>query len=159
MTLKPDQEVDQRTWRQVVQKDCRARQLNREDAMDHSRWKKMIKDDWWSEKGWVDECFFLYRLYLVVPDKGPQNGCRSSKARMVEVPSLLQISSKWNMEHIRNSEEQCKNHQKDINLQTCSDWKLSWVIFCNKQPDIGLWLFYQACRAALSSTIPSIYRT
>jgi len=22
--------------------------LNREDAMDHSRWKKLIKDGWWS---------------------------------------------------------------------------------------------------------------
>ena len=56
-----------RTWREVVQKDCRARKLNRElvswsltsllqhkygyirdglnreDAMDRSRWKKLIK--------------------------------------------------------------------------------------------------------------------
>ena len=32
-----------RTWRQVVQKDCQARNLNREDAMDCSRWKKLIK--------------------------------------------------------------------------------------------------------------------
>jgi len=32
-----------RTWREVVQKDCQARSLNREDAMDRSRWKKMIK--------------------------------------------------------------------------------------------------------------------
>jgi len=29
--------------REVVQKDCEARNLNREDAMDHGRWKKMIK--------------------------------------------------------------------------------------------------------------------
>jgi len=33
-----------RTWREVVQKDCQARKLNREDAMDRSRWKKLIKD-------------------------------------------------------------------------------------------------------------------
>jgi len=33
-----------RTWREVVQKDCQARKLNREDAMDHSRWKKLIKE-------------------------------------------------------------------------------------------------------------------
>jgi len=26
-----------RTWREVVQKDCQARNLNREDAMDRSR--------------------------------------------------------------------------------------------------------------------------
>jgi len=31
------------TWREVVQKDCQARKLNREDAMDRSRWKKLIK--------------------------------------------------------------------------------------------------------------------
>jgi len=33
-----------RTWREVVQKDCQACKLNREDAVDHSRWKKLIKD-------------------------------------------------------------------------------------------------------------------
>jgi len=33
-----------RTWREVVQKDCQAHKLNREDAMDRSRWRKMIKD-------------------------------------------------------------------------------------------------------------------
>jgi len=33
-----------RTWREVVQKDCQARKLNREDAVDHSRWRKLIKD-------------------------------------------------------------------------------------------------------------------
>jgi len=32
-----------RTWREVVQKDCQACSLSREDAMDHSRWKKLIK--------------------------------------------------------------------------------------------------------------------
>ena len=34
-----------RTWREVVQKDCQSRKLNREDAMDHSRWRKLIKGD------------------------------------------------------------------------------------------------------------------
>jgi len=32
-----------RTWREVVQKDCQVRNLNREDAVDHGRWKKLIK--------------------------------------------------------------------------------------------------------------------
>ena len=32
-----------RTWREVVQKDCQARNLNREDAMDRGRWNKLIK--------------------------------------------------------------------------------------------------------------------
>ena len=40
----PDQEVDQRgRGTEVVQKDFQARNLNREDAMDRSRWKKLIK--------------------------------------------------------------------------------------------------------------------
>jgi len=32
-----------RTWREVVQKDCQARNSNKEDAMDCGRWKKLIK--------------------------------------------------------------------------------------------------------------------
>jgi len=32
-----------RTWREIVPKDCQARELNRYDAMDRSRWKKLIK--------------------------------------------------------------------------------------------------------------------
>ena len=32
-----------RTWREVVQKDSQARNLNWEDATDRSRWKKLIK--------------------------------------------------------------------------------------------------------------------
>jgi len=31
------------TWKEVVQKDCQARNLNREDAIDRGRWKKLIK--------------------------------------------------------------------------------------------------------------------
>jgi len=33
-----------RTWREIVEKDCQARKLNREDVMDHKRWKQ-IRDD------------------------------------------------------------------------------------------------------------------
>ena len=33
------------TWREIVEKDCHACKLNREDAMDHNRWKKQIRDD------------------------------------------------------------------------------------------------------------------
>jgi len=32
-----------RTWTEVVQKDCQARNLNKEDAMDRGRWKKLLK--------------------------------------------------------------------------------------------------------------------
>jgi len=31
------------TWKEFVQKDCQARNLNKEDAMDPGRWKKLIK--------------------------------------------------------------------------------------------------------------------
>jgi len=65
----PDQEVDKRGHGEVVQKDCQARNLNRQDAMDHGRWKKLIKIGW--SGWWVGECFFWYRLTRVVPDKGP----------------------------------------------------------------------------------------
>ena len=33
-----------RTWREVVKKDCQTCKLNKEDAMDRSKWKKLIKD-------------------------------------------------------------------------------------------------------------------
>jgi len=38
----PGQEVDQKTWREIVEKDCRARGLNTEDVMCRSRWRKLI---------------------------------------------------------------------------------------------------------------------
>jgi len=34
-----------KTWSEIVQQDCQACKLNREDAMDLSRWRKQIKDD------------------------------------------------------------------------------------------------------------------
>ena len=36
-----------RTWREVVEKDCQTLNLNRKDAMDRGRWKKLIKIGWW----------------------------------------------------------------------------------------------------------------
>jgi len=33
--------------REIVEKDCQANKLSREDAMDHNRWRKWIRDDWW----------------------------------------------------------------------------------------------------------------
>jgi len=38
----PGQEVDQRKLGKRLWEDCRARGLNREDAMDRSRWRKQI---------------------------------------------------------------------------------------------------------------------
>jgi len=34
-----------RTWKEAVQKDCQARKFNREDTVDRSIWRKLIKDD------------------------------------------------------------------------------------------------------------------
>jgi len=34
-----------RVWSEIVQKDCHARKLNTKDAMDRSRWRKLINDD------------------------------------------------------------------------------------------------------------------
>jgi len=53
----PGQEVDQRKLGEleIVEKDCKARGLNREDAMDRSRWRKrigMIGDH--NECAWVN---------------------------------------------------------------------------------------------------------
>ena len=31
-----------KTWREIVEKDCKACELNREDVTDHSRWRKQI---------------------------------------------------------------------------------------------------------------------
>jgi len=59
-----------RTWTEVVQKGCQARNLSREHAMDRSRRKKLIRIGWWSG-WWVGECFFWYWLTQVVPDWGP----------------------------------------------------------------------------------------
>ena len=36
-----------------MQKDCQARNLNREDAMDRGRWKKLIKIGYDQDGGWV----------------------------------------------------------------------------------------------------------
>ena len=64
-----------RTWTEVVAKDCQAHKLNKEDAVDRSRWRKLIKDVRWSGVVWVGECFFWYWPSRVVPDKRPLNGC------------------------------------------------------------------------------------
>jgi len=38
------QREEQRSWTEVVEKDCQARKLNKEDAIDRSKWRKLIKD-------------------------------------------------------------------------------------------------------------------
>jgi len=33
-----------KTWAEIVEKDCQTHKLNKEDAIDHNRWRK-IRDD------------------------------------------------------------------------------------------------------------------
>jgi len=40
----PGQEVDQKTWREIVEKECQAHKLNRQDAIDCNRWRKQMSD-------------------------------------------------------------------------------------------------------------------
>ena len=54
--------------------DCQERKLNKEDAMDRCKWRKVIKEARWSGRVWVGECFFWYRPTRVVPDQRPLNG-------------------------------------------------------------------------------------
>jgi len=42
-----------RTWKEVAQEDCQARNLNKEDAMDRGRWKKLIKTGDDQDGRWV----------------------------------------------------------------------------------------------------------
>ena len=57
------------------QRGLSSSKLNTEDAMDHSKWRKLIKDVRWSRWVWVGECFFWYQSTRVVPDQRPLNGC------------------------------------------------------------------------------------
>jgi len=34
-----------KTWTEIVQNDCQAYTLNREDVMDRNRWRKQIRDE------------------------------------------------------------------------------------------------------------------
>jgi len=34
-----------KTWREIVEKDCQARKLNKEGVMDNKRWRRRMRDD------------------------------------------------------------------------------------------------------------------
>ena len=60
------------TWREVVKKDCQARKLNKEDAMDCSKWRQLIK---MSDN--QDGCEWVFLLVLAYPGSpGPKAGKR-----------------------------------------------------------------------------------
>ena len=63
----PGQEVDHRKLGEIVEKDCQARKLKWQDAMDHNRWRKLIRDGMTDDHNrceWVS--FFWYWLTWVV---------------------------------------------------------------------------------------------
>jgi len=35
-----------KAWRAVVEKDCQARELNKQNALNHKRWVKQIRCEW-----------------------------------------------------------------------------------------------------------------
>ena len=35
----------EKTWTEIVLKDCQAHKLNREDAMDRNKWRKQMNDN------------------------------------------------------------------------------------------------------------------
>jgi len=49
-----------RTWKEVVREDCRTRKLNKVDAVDRCKWRKVLKAVRWS--GWVSGWVFLLVL-------------------------------------------------------------------------------------------------
>jgi len=66
-----------KTWREIVEKDCKACGLNREDTMDRSRWRKQIAmiDDH-DECEWVNVSSGTGSPGLSrTKSKEPQNGC------------------------------------------------------------------------------------
>jgi len=75
-----------RTWREVVREDCKTRKLNKEDAMDRCKWRKVLKAVRWS--GWVSGWVFL-----LVPAYPGSPGTKAVK-RLLLLLLLLLISHK-----------------------------------------------------------------
>ena len=89
-----------RTWREVVREDCQASKLNKEDAIDRCKWRKMIKDVRYSGLVWVGECFFWYRPTRIVPDQRLLNGCVCVCARARALLVMLTWSCSLAMLHL-----------------------------------------------------------
>ena len=71
-----------RTRREVVENDCKAHKLYKEDAMDCSRWRKLIKDVWWS-----------WRMFLLVMAHPGSSGKRAVKRLCVYVYMAILFSA------------------------------------------------------------------
>ena len=136
-----------RTWREVVREDCQARKLNKEDAMDRCKWRKVIKDVWWSGWVWVRECFFWYRPTRVVSDKRPLNGCVCvfcAPCGMVSVCQVLPVNHCSEQVVNQASSDLVQKHRTQfvterilaqvgffcIAVQTSAYWENLFLSFC-----------------------------
>jgi len=110
--------------------DCQARKLNKEDAMDRSKWRKLIKDVRCSGWVWVGECFFWYRPTRVVPDQRPLNGwvcvcCFFSSLAAITLPPVGKQSIAVSMAvcylsvHFHFSETPCSDFTKFPVISGC----------------------------------------
>ena len=127
-----DQEEDQRGpgETEVVRQDCQARKMNKEDAIDRSKWRKMIKDVRWSGWMWVGECFFWYRPTRVVPDQRPLNGCVCVLSGTTEARD-----SEWQW-HQLGYMQACTSLQTDNHVSTPP---LSFIDHCEKSHRFDAW--------------------
>ena len=120
-----------KTWKEVVREDCQARKLNKEDAMDRCKWRKVIKEACWSEWVWVGECFFWYRPTRVVPDQRPLNGrCCYRYLTYRPYPSM-DFHAWW-----------LKRHRL---VQGCAFWGFVYIAphlwgEIPKTPSLGVWI-------------------
>jgi len=63
--------------------------LNKEDAVDRCKWRKVIKEARWSGWVWVGECFFWYQPTRVVPDQRLLNSRCCCCCSSVQFPLVL----------------------------------------------------------------------
>ena len=115
-----------KTWKEVVHEDCHARKLNKEDAMDCCKWRKVIKEERWSGWVWVGECFFWYRPTRVVPDRRPLNchcWCCVSKGAPGQLiwhrrwSDSLQCMCYWTHQHYTYDSNVNKNVNFELTLR------------------------------------------
>ena len=117
--------------REVVEKDGQAHKLKKEDAVDRSKWKKLIKDVQWSGWVWVGECSFWYRPTPVVPNERLLNGCVCSctphstwllKIRWFLEPTWIcpSLVATWMVSHFGGLTGVPNSHTDDETCNICS---------------------------------------
>ena len=107
------------TWKEVVREDCQAHKLNKEDAVDRCKWRKVIMEVHWSGWVWVGECFFWYRPARVVPNNThththPFNGPFSGTTQVSHYQK-----GKTNLDFTEASDSECQWNQLG-HMQVCT---------------------------------------